>query len=405
MFLKYILLEQKIFESEAEIDDFVQANEIDDSTMVQSIIFDKEVFEGKDEVVEWTRTHGFGIDKEIDESSKSFIVAQYDIGQFNADTLRDIEIRRGVKAVVGTLLEVEGMSDVHFSLRNFDGIKFSEQVPHIIEIAKVVKGFHPAYGEVELTKNDLRAFALNFQEKVAGVDIAIDYDHDANVAAGWIKDVFLSMDGTILYGEVRWTPKGALALSDREYRYFSPEFNRDYVHPHTLKAHGPTLLGGALVNRPFLKMDAIVSFKEQQGGKVDTIKLSEHQTVVAEKDKEIAELKLSEGKAKDIIKSLKDDNVSLSEKVKTLETEREAKERDEKFNKLFADNKINKAQLDALKDGKGTLEVLALSEKLNVEAAGSDKGNKIVSLSDEEKRMCERLGLTPEEYADANKNY
>ena len=50
------------------------------------------------------------------------------------------------------------------------------------------------------------------------------------------------------------------------------------------------------------------------------------------------------------------------------------------------------------------LEVLALSEKMNLEAKGLTGGkNEEIQLSEAEEKMCKQLGLTKEEYIAANK--
>ena len=64
--------------------------------------------------------------------------------------------------------------------------------------------------------------------------------------------------------------------------------------------------------------------------------------------------------------------VELSEKNKELSAELDKIKKDAVYDKLFSNNKINKSQLYALKEGKGMLEVLSLNEGMNVEANGSD---------------------------------
>ncbi|GEO82278.1 phage protease [Pararhodospirillum oryzae] len=65
-----------------------------------------------------------------------------------------------------------------------------------------------------------------------GVDLPIDYDHDAilpngrrPIAAGWIKALDARPDG--IWGRVEWTTAAAAHLSAREYRYLSPVFDHD----------------------------------------------------------------------------------------------------------------------------------------------------------------------------------
>lgn len=400
-FLKSVLLDQALFETEAELQEFLQENEIEDSTVVHTLILDKEVFKTTAEAIEWVRTHCFSTEK-IDETDDSFRILQIDPSAFVQDSFKTIEIRRGVSAVVGKLREVES-EQFMLSLRNEEGVKLNENLPSVIEIAKVVDGVHPAFGRVTITPETLNSFIANFKEKVTGVDLSIDYDHETREAAGWVRDLFLDIDGVTLLAEVRWTPKGALSLSDREFRYFSPEFSLNYVHPHTGKEHGPTLLGGALVNRPFLKMEPIVSLKDKSkkgDEKMETISLADHNAKVTGFEKQISDLKLSEEKAKGVIGSLKEENTKLSEENKTLKADAEKRDRDEKLNKLFSEGKINTAQLEALREGKDQFAVLELGEKLNTKATGSDGSNDdAVVLSAEEKGLAQKMGLTDEEWS------
>ena len=232
--------------------------------------------------------------------------------QVDEDSAIEIEIRRGVMAKAAALIPVShedcmidfnDKGEVSLSLKISD-IEMSEgsgasQVPHIIEIARVAEGEHPSYGKLKITKEHLLEMSENFKSKVSGTDIAVNEDHKKREAFGWFKDVFLSFEGDKLYGQVVWNTKGTKALSEKEYRYFSPEFRFKYVHPHTAKEHGATLLGGALTNYPFLKMEAITELssktltKEKDVPKDNTtIDLSEHNAKVVELSNKISEVQV-----------------------------------------------------------------------------------------------------------------
>jgi phage I-like protein len=87
-------------------------------------------------------------------------------------------------------------------------------------------------------------------------EIPVDYEHQIDFAAkngqpapaaGWIKGLQARADG--IWGLVDWTPKAALHIAEREYRYISPVI--------TTKRDGPVstitgLLRAALVNTPNL---------------------------------------------------------------------------------------------------------------------------------------------------------
>jgi hypothetical protein len=397
--LKRTLLETKISESIADLDTFIKENGIDDEALIQSFVLDKSVFPEKADAVDWIRCHHFMVDA-IEETDGAFIFAQ--LMADDLENLNTIELLTGVSVVFGTLkpssnpLALDGRES---------GIKFNESLPQVIELAKVVNGHHVNYGPVEITKEMLKSFKDNFESSVVGVDIMIDFDHKQAEAAGWVKEVFLSFDESTLLGVIKWTEKGARALSSRTFRYISPEFTLNYTHPHTGVSHGPTLLGGGLVNRPFLKMDAIVSFKEKIKNEVlmETIALNEHNAVKADLEKKISEFKLSEEKVKTLIEGQKEEIKKLSEKVDELETEKKETEKKAKHEKLFSENKISKAQLDALNEGKDLYEVLELSEGLNTEPKGKTVVENTIELSDADKKACEAFGISAEDFKKYNK--
>ena len=394
-------MDREYYKALDQIETALQEAGIEEDAVFQAITFDSEKFTEETAKL-WAREHYFNI-----VSNEGTAIVVLDESEFVTDTLKEFEIEDGITARVGLLKMdlVEGANDCFLSLRNDHSmnIKLSEDTPHIIELATVVNGYHASYGEVNITKEMLRSFVKNFREGVVGVDLMIDYDHNQSEAAGWIKSVFLSSDETKLYGEVRWTPQGAKTLSDRAFRYFSPEFTNNYVHPHTGVQHGPTLLGGGLVNRPFLKMDAIIAFKEaNKGANMETISLAEHKNKVEVLEKKIETLTLSENEAKKIIDSQKEEVKKLSEKIETMEKEKKDAEIKARNEKLFSEGKISKAQLDALNEGKDIYEVLSLSEKMHTTTDGKTSEGNTIQLSEQELEVCKKFNLTPEQYVKYN---
>jgi len=408
-FLKHTLLEQEIIKDEIEIDEKLEAAGIEDeNSIIQALIFEKKVFKTKEGVLDWVRSHCFFVDESIEETDKTYIVRQIDPIEFDLDSMKVVEIRDGIFARVGAIDISDCCEPICFGDKKDESIKFDETLPAIIEIAKVIEGHHARFGDVKITEEDLMSFKRNFDDKVTGVDLMIDYKHDADEAAGWFRSVYMSFDNQTLLGEIKWTPKGAQALSDKEFRYFSPEFHKNFQHPHTNEIHGPTLLGGALVNRPFLRMEAIVAMSDKNNNKdevisMETIKLSDHNAKMAEKENELTKVKLSEQTAINTIAGIKGENTKLSDENKELKDKLEKKEKEDKHNLLFSDGKISKAQLDALNSGKDLYEVLALSEKMTTKPKGKVvKDGDTVVLSEEETEECVKLGLTTEEYAKYN---
>lgn len=112
---------------------------------------------------------------------------------------------------------------------------------------------HPVHGEIDLNAERGTRFAANVKANVRGQDLDIDYDHKEKdgKAAGWVRDAEARGDG--VYLKVEWTPPALQAIKNREYRYFSPEFDDQWAHPVTKIVHQDVIFGGALTNRPFLK--------------------------------------------------------------------------------------------------------------------------------------------------------
>lgn len=407
--IKNVMMEILGFQTQAEVDEFLQNEQIDGGTVIQTLIFDKEVFETASEAVEWAATHGFRSSDPV-EKENTWHITQIPSEQFMPDSFRTIDLpRRGIKAIIGRMMDLTTDQEFVLSLRNSD-IKLNANVPHIIEMAKVASGIHRVYGQIEITRETLLSFHDNHKNKVIGKDVHIDFEHDSGAAAGWIRSTFLSLDGNTLFGEISWTPDGALALSTKRYRYFSPMYSNNHVHQLSGASSGPTLTGGALVNDPFLLMDAIVGLSKgkkinenkSQENEMETIALSVHNEQVGGLNQTIGEIKLSEQGMKMKVENLENDNKKLSAQVKELEDGAKKVAREAAHQKLFDAGTINAAQLVALNEGKPAMEVIALSGGTNVKAAGHGGTDDGIYLSAEDQEFATRLKLTKEEWRAAN---
>lgn len=408
-FLINQIREQKILEMEVSVDEFLKEHNISDTAIIHTMIFDKEVFSEEKEVREYLKDKYMWQDNIIEEGD-SFIASLISESQISKGTEVSVELRRGVQALAGDLVPVINEREIEFNskgaisfVQKVDSINFNNGLPHVIEVAKVAKGYHPRYGEIEVTEDHLKSFVKNFNSGVTGLDLAVNEDHEKKEAFGWYKDVWLSHDGQTAFASIQWNNKGTSALSEKDYRYFSPEFHFNYVHEHTGVEHGPTLLGGALTNYPFLKMNAIVDLnnknkltKEQIVTK-EQIDLSIHTEKVVELNGKIGNLEVQ-------LNAKIDENKTLSDKVKELESTIELNTKKVAHQKLFDQGLINKAMLDAMNEGKSQLEVLALNSKMNVEATGGNANpeNTTIELSTTDKKIAKQLGLTDEEYKASN---
>lgn len=414
-FIKHELMHQKILDAEADINEFLRENELDESYMIQAFELEKEVFQDESEAIEYIESRGY-FAEDIDVTETRYLFNVREIGQFNA-ALVSIPVRRGVTILVGQLAPVQVFGDEEIRFR-VDGVKewsikpidiknFNSKSPLVIEVAKVVKGFHPKYGEVEITENDLQNMERNFKEKITGVDLSINKDHEKVEALGWFKDVFLSFDGKTLLAEVSWCPEGVSVLRAKSFRYFSPEFSFNYTHPHTGEKSGATLTGGALTNYPFLKMDAITELNIKGNGVItmDTISLTEHKATMLDFNTKITALETSAATSKEVMDGMKATNVELNAKVEALETEKALVAKTAKHERLFNDGKISKAQFDLLEEGKDLFDVLELNGKLHTEGKGVDTTNVdgAVELNADDKAWCLNNDMDEADFIKYNK--
>lgn len=406
-FLVRLIRDQKFNEAEADLLRTIDAENISPEAWVYEIKLSKSRFKTDVEALEYVKDKGFYSENMAQDDSE-YIFQVSNKAQLNTTSAIEFEVSRGVIIKAADFRPQELLS---FNSKRESGelllrsVDLNEGTPVFIEICRVISGYHVSYGDINITADDLKSFVKNFHEKAVGVDLAINEDHKKEKAYGWIIDVFLSQDEQILYGHVNWNSAGTKALSGKEYRYFSPELKFNFVHPHTGKEYGPTLTGGALTNYPFLKMDAIVELNNKNQKGAHLMELKDFEKKVVELNSKISEQEKELSVGKTVIENLKKTNVELSEKVSTLEKEKQEVEKKAKHEKLFSEGKISKAQLVALNEGKDLLDVLSLNGGLHTKADGvNGKGDEVVMLSDEDKAMAAKLGLTEKEYIENNKN-
>ncbi len=191
---------------------------------------------------------------------------------------------------------------------------------------------------------------------------------ESRVAAGWITDVELKADG--LWAMVKWNDKAREHIKRDEFRYLSPEFYTDYVNSDTGKPQGPTLVGLALLNDPFLKELPRVAASDSQPAVeaategeaamdpkiLKALKLSENATV---EEVLAAVAKLSEGAEK---------AVAMAESAKALaDTKGQAVALAEKLTKSEEQVKTLTDKVTAMEQAKRDAEVDGLWKGLLAE--------------------------------------
>ncbi len=315
----------------------------------------------------------------------------------------------------------------------------SQIVPREVQVLRTGKFNHPKYGAFEITPLILAELKASFDSKIYGVDSAIDYFHESDkVAAGWFTELTLKEDGTELWGTVDWTPTAAKKLSDRELRYFSPDFAFKWTDPEKNVTFSNVLFGGGLTNRPFVKeMKAIVA-DESQGENMTDLEKAQAQVKQLSEDKAACEKKMLamaphdpkaadpaapvvpappaapkklddpsvvEGLQKQIAdlqaqlqKAQGEADVALAEKKKADEAKMLA-EKTSSFNLLLSEGKACAAQKDAFLKGDMT-EFVKLAQPLNLKGSGvADErmtmaeadSSQILKLADEKQKADPKL--------------
>lgn len=301
-------------------------------------------------------------------------------------------------------------------------ILFAESGPtNKVQLFRVGTFHHPEYGKFEITPTLLQEMKKNFDSKVRGIDIAIDYKHDSDdVAAGWVTGLELGDQGKELWANVDWTPNGAKVLGDKEFRYLSPDFTMNYQDNESLKKFGAVLLGAGLTNRPVIKkMEPAVELMEYKyadhpecvkkwipelianGHDQEQAVAIAYSKCKTEGEKQMSEDKAKlEGMAKELadlkveVATLKAEKVKAELKLAEVEQAKKLAEKKSSFAKLMAEGKACAAQEDAyLSEDFAKFAELAKPVKLSESGHGgqppakkdenSDPVNQIIKFAEE----------------------
>lgn len=272
-------------------------------------------------------------------------------------------------------------------------------VPKHVQVLRIGKFYDARYGRFTITPEFLLSLKKNFDDRVIGVDVAIDYAHASeSVAAGWIRSLELTENNTQLWAHVEWTPNGNKVLSSKEFRYLSADIANDYEHNETRKKFGPTLKGAGLTNRPVIKgMAPVMELHEGEGADMDLEKEN------AELKAKIAELE-NQGKEKDTKLSEQASKIEATEK-RDLELAEAAKVSEKKgqFDKMLSEGKVVEAQREAFMAG-DTMKFAELAKPINPENkghGGSGNDDQVVGIQDEIIKLAEEK-VAKKEASDIN---
>lgn len=227
--------------------------------------------------------------------------------------------------------------------------------------------------------------------------LPIDYDHDMvsplgtnKKAAGWFK--LEARNGALWATNVTWTPTAAKALSEREYRYFSPALFRDE------KGFVTRIINVALTNLPAtLNQQALVA---SEGTPMDPELLAA----------EVEKLKTSNAALLAATATLQADLAASAAKVAAADAEKAATEKSAFIAKLSQDGKLAPAlhawaatqDLVSLQAYAKDAPVAVVAVATTPKTPTADSGAAI--LSDDEKKACLLLSVTEEDYLATKKH-
>lgn len=148
-----------------------------------------------------------------------------------------------------------------FSNNELKPFKFSEtEQGKKLRIPVVVRGSykHSEYGEVDFSQETIDTIVNNFNKQVAGFEPPVFLGHpintnsmEAHPAIGFIYS--LSQEDGILWAETEPVDEQAYEdIKSGKFRYASAEIIRDYKSKFDDSKLGPTLVGLAVTNRPFI---------------------------------------------------------------------------------------------------------------------------------------------------------
>jgi hypothetical protein len=200
-----------------------------------------------------------------------------------------------------------------------------------INVIPVGEWDHPNYGKMKITEEDIGKFIQNFDANLRK-GVPITEGHPTNdeelPAVGWFKEL-INKGSEGLWAVVEWTKQGRQLLEEKAYKYFSPEFYRDYEDPESRKSYKNVLTGGALTNMPYFKgLQAIVMSEAKIYNQFKKITMNIEEIL----KKDVADLTDEDKEAIKTAELTDDQKDKYKDVLKTKETdeEKEAREKKEK---------------------------------------------------------------------------
>ena len=262
-----------------------------------------------------------------------------------------------------------------------------------IQCLRMGKFKHPWYGILKFDQPFFESMIKNFDADIPNPEIAFDFKHQPDFgAAAWISKIFVEEKN--LMADVTLTERGKKSIQSGEFKYFSVEYTDDYaeyefnekvdengkaIEEETRLSHGPTVLGGGLTNRPFIKGMAPVSLGED--GKMITLE--------EVKDDDFSQSTKEVKESMKTLEELKAEQDQINSRMKELEEKKDDKASKEELEGLVTkleeiSTAVKELSDEGNEDAAKTLEELDKA-KLDLEEANKkleEKDGKVVELSE-----------------------
>lgn len=222
-------------------------------------------------------------------------------------------------------------------------------LPTSVHLVPIGAWDHDLYGDININASDILEFVQNFNAKIRnGVFITAGHEGFAELpAVAWITAVEAREDG--LWGTPDWNSLGEEALTDKQYKFLSPEFYPTYEDPQSHLIYHNVLTGAALTKSPYFKeltplvmSDKIIqsNFKEDNSMDMATL-LAKKKSDLNQEEKEFVKKNASklsdaqqkeyadvigDGDADDATKKKASEDAAAAEEAAKVEAEAKAKE-------------------------------------------------------------------------------
>lgn len=266
-----------------------------------------------------------------------------------------------------------------FEFDDAGGDEENVAIPRTIHLLPIGQWDHNLYGPILINASDIREFIQNFNAGIRkGVFITAGHEGMEELpAVGWITQVEARDTG--LWGVVEWNEEGKKLLTTKAFKFFSPEFCREYEDQQTHQIYRNVLTGGALTKAPYFKELQAVVFSEKNI-KTTFNETMDLQTVLAKKVEELS----AEEKA-----FIKDHASELTEEQKTAFTavidEAETDEQKEAREKKEAEDAAAKSAAEETAKGDAN-EAAGLNRDGSAkgDVSASEGGKKTIMMSEGE---------------------